>query len=74
MGLRPTPRVLKIRFFSRTLFENAHFHSRGQAARLLRFFCNSRDARVRVQETAAIDNCQALLILVSIFFFASGLR
>ena len=30
MGLRPTPRPLKMRLFSRTLFENAHFHSRGQ--------------------------------------------
>ena len=38
MGLRPTPRPLKMRLFSRTLFENAHFHSRGQAARLLRLF------------------------------------
>jgi hypothetical protein len=35
-------------------------------------FRNSRDARVRVQGTVAIDNCQAFLAIVSDFYFASG--
>ena len=34
---------------------------------------NSRDARVRVQGTVAIANCQAFLTIASDFYFASGL-
>jgi hypothetical protein len=33
------------------------------------FFRNSRDARERVQETAAIDNCQVFLIVCPDFYF-----
>ncbi len=42
MGLRPTPRGLKMAvFFRQTLFERRYFHSRGQAARRLRVFATA---------------------------------
>jgi hypothetical protein len=38
------------------------------------FFRNSRDARVRVQETVAIHNCQAFLMISPDFCFRFGAK